>query len=137
MENKTIAIKGTLIKARRESKEFRGHKTAEKFHLTLANVEELPTEIIDAFKDAGDKFTPTFVKKFEGFVNLSTKYDIPMMDTANNRHPSLEDMVNNGFPFMRAEVSVAVAVKDGALYPKAIRFLTDGEEFDPFEQLFD
>lgn len=132
---KTIVIKGTLIKAKREVKEYRGHKGTEKFNLTLANVEELPVEISDAYAESGDKFTPKWVKEFTGFVNLSTKYDVPMV-SGNEKYSSIEKAIENGFPFMRAEVGVAVVVKDGAVYPKAVKVYKEGEEYNPFA-LFD
>lgn len=137
--NNTVVVKGKLIKAREEVKEFKGRKTPTKFYITLAEVEKTDAiaTMASAFANSGEKFTPSWIKEFDGFVNLSTKYDLPTMDTNNQRYPSLQTLINDGFAFMGADVTMVVDVKDGALYPKAIKFDSDGAEYDPFSAMFD
>ena len=89
--------------------------------------------IVDAFKESGKKFTPSWVTEFEGYVNLSTVYEIPFKDNVNNATgASIEDYIADGFQWLGAKVSVSVNVKDGALYPKAMIISEEGKEFDPF-----
>lgn len=133
-ENKVI-ITGELIKARRESKEFKGRKQPEKFHLSLANViltEEQKAMIKEAFANAGDNFTPTWVKEMNGYVNLGTTYDIPVKHVDGYVDNSLEKAIENGFAFMHAKVKVSLSVKEGAIYPKAMVVLEEGESYNAF-----
>ena len=75
-----MVIKGKLITCKRQVKEFKGKETKEKLYVTLAEVklnDSKQKELQEAFKDAGKNFTPAWVKKFEGYVNLATEYDLP------------------------------------------------------------
>lgn len=133
---KTIILKGELIKCNRTRKEFKGKETAEKLYITLANAEldeDKKAIIEDAFKESGKKFTPSWVTEFEGYVNLSTKYEIPYKDNVNNvMGYNIESYISNGFNWFGAKVSVSINVKDGALYPKAMIIHEEGKEFNPF-----
>lgn len=134
-EEKKVVITGELIKARRESKEFKGRKQPEKFHLSLANVEltEEQKEIVKgAFVSSGENFTPTWVKEMNGYVNLSTTYDIPVKHVDGYTENSLEKAIENGFAFMHAKVKVSLSVKQGAIYPKAVMVLEEGQSYDAF-----
>ena len=130
-----MIIKGKLIKCARSVKEFKGKAQPEKLYITLAEVKKLDDEIVEAFKDSGKTFTPEWVKNFEGFVNLSTQYDLPARDLKDRQFDSVLDMfADENFPWMGAEVGVSVNVKKGAVYPKAIKFYTEGTEFDAFSE---
>lgn len=132
----TIIFTGKLIKCNRAEKEFKGKKSAEKLYITLAEVDidDETMEIVkSAYKEAGARFTPAWVKEFEGFVNLSTKYELPFKDNVNGvTGENIEDYIVDGFNWCGATVKVSVNVKDGALYPKAIVIDEEGKEFDPF-----
>jgi len=130
-----MIIKGKLIKCARTVKEFKGKAQPEKLYITLAEVKKLDDEIVEAFKDSGKTFTPEWVKNFEGFVNLSTQYDLPARDLKDRQFDSVLDMfADENFPWMGAEVGVSVNIKKGAIYPKAIKFYTEGTEFDAFSE---
>ena len=130
-----MIIKGKLIKCARSVKEFKGKAQPEKLYITLAEVKKLDDEIVEAFKDSGKTFTPEWVKNFEGFVNLSTQYDLPARDLKDRQFDSVLDMfADENFPWMGADVGVSVNVKKGAIYPKAIKFYTEGKEFDAFSE---
>lgn len=135
--DRKLTIKGSLIKCNRSAKEWRGVKGKEKLYITLAEVElteEQNAIIADAFKDAGNKFTPDWVKEFEGYVNLSTIYELPCRSQVDGRdYESIEDYIADGFSWLGAEASISINVKDGALYPKAICIHTEGKEYNPFE----
>ena len=133
-----MVIKGKLIKCKREVKEFKGKVAKEKLYVTLADVKlskEKMEEIQDAFKDAGKNFTPAWVKKFEGYVNLATEFELPCKDIAGNEYSSVEDFIKNEkFPYMGAEVKAGINVKDGAVYPNSLIFLSEGKPYNPFAE---
>ena len=133
-----MVIKGKLITCKRESREFKGKVSKEKLYVTLAEVKlskEKMAEIQDAFKDAGKNFTPAWVKKFEGYVNLATEFELPCKDLKGNEHESVEDYIKESkFPYMGAKVKASLNVKDGAVYPNSIIFLTEGKPYNPFAE---
>lgn len=126
-----MIIKGKLIKCNRTIKEFKGRQQPEKLYLTIAEVDKLPDEIEEAFKDSGKTFTPDWVKSFEGYVNLSTQYELPCRDLRGADHESIEEFIKN-FDWKGADVSVSVNVKKGAIYPKSLVFESEGEPFNAF-----
>ena len=133
-----MVIKGKLITCKREAKEFKGRVSKEKLYVTLAEVKlskEKMTEIQDAFKDAGKNFTPAWVKKFEGYVNLATEFELPCKDLNGGEYTSVEEFIKDEkFPYMGAEVKVSLNVKDGAVYPHSLIFLTEGKPYNPFAE---
>ena len=134
-----MVIKGKLITCKRMVKEFKGKEVKEKLYITLAEVElskKARAELDEAFKDAGKNFTPGWLKKFEGYVNLSTEYDLPCKDLEGEIHDSIEVFVKS-FPYMGAEVKVSLNVKEGAVYPNSLLFLTEGKPFNPFAEFDD
>lgn len=134
-------VKGKLITCKREVKKFKGKEVKEKLYLTLAEVklsDEKMKEIKEAFKDSGKTFTPDWVKNFEGYVNLSTEYPVPCKDISGNTFDSIEDFIKSEkFPWMGAEVKVALNIKEGAIYPISLIFISEGEAFDPFAAFAD
>ena len=133
-----MVIKGKLITCKREQKEFKGKTSKEKLYVTLAEVElskKKKDELTEAFKDAGKNFTPAWVKKFEGYVNLATEFELPCKDLEGNEHGSIEDYIKESkFPYMGAEVKASLNVKDGAVYPNSIIFLSEGKPYNPFAE---
>ena len=134
-------VKGKLITCKREVKEFKGKELKEKLYLTLAEVnlsDEKMKEIKEAFKDSGKSFTPDWVKNFKGYVNLSTEYPVPCKGLSGDAHDSIEDFIKDSkFPWMGAEVKVALNIKEGAIYPISLIFVSEGEAFDPFAAFAD
>lgn len=133
-----MVIKGKLITCKREVKEFKGKVAKEKLYVTLAEVklsDEKMKEFQAAFQDAGKNFTPAWVKKFEGYVNLATEFELPCKDLEGNEHESVEEYIKESkFPYMGAEVKASLNVKDGAVYPNSIIFLTEGKPYNPFAE---
>lgn len=132
-----MIVKGKLIKCNRTKKVFKGREQAEKLYLTIADAEISPEDfeaIEKAFAESGKAFTPEWVKKFEGFVNLATKFDLPCMDIRGIKHDSVEAEIADGLSWFKAEVMVSVNAKAGAVYPVSIKFLTEGEEIDAFAE---
>jgi len=133
-----MIIKGKLIVCKRTVKEFKGKEQKEKLYVTLAEVklsDEKLNELKEAFKDAGNKFTPAWIKKFDGYVNLATEFELPCIDLDGDKHDSVEDFIKNEkFPWISAECKVSVNIKDGALYPNSIKFISEGKQFDAFAE---
>lgn len=133
-----MVIKGKLITCKRQVKEFKGKELKERLYVTLAEVElndAKKKELAEAFKDSGKNFTPAWVKKFEGYVNLATEYELPCRDLDGKDHDSIEEFIkDNNFPYMGAEVKCSVNVKDGAVYPSAVVFLSEGKPYNPFAE---
>ena len=133
-----MVIKGKLITCKRQVKEFKGKETKEKLYITIAEVQlsdEKMKELTDAFKDAGKNFTPAWVKKFEGYVNVATEFDLPCRDLENVIHDSIETFIKEtSFPYMGAEVKVSLQIKDNAVYPNSLIFLSEGKPFNPFAE---
>lgn len=133
-----MIIKGKLIACKREVKEFdKKRKSEEKLFITLADAvvsDEQMKEIQYAFKDSGAKFTPDWVKNFEGYVNLSTKFDLPCRDVNKNEYNSIEAAIAGGLKWMGADVKCSINIKEGALYPNAILFLSEGSVFNAFAE---
>ena len=131
-------IKRRKIKSERiqHKEQDQGKQQKEKLYITLAEVQlsdEKMKEIQDAFKEAGKKFTPDWVKNFTGYVNLATEFDLPCRDLDNEDHDSIEEYIREEkFPWMGAEVKASINVKDGAIYPNSIKFLSEGKQFDAF-----
>ena len=91
-----MIVKGKLITCKREVKEFKGKKGDEALYITLAEVElskDQKKELENAFKDAGPKFTPEWVKDFNGYVNVKTQYDLPCRDLDGEDHNSIESFI--------------------------------------------
>lgn len=131
-------VKGKLIRCKRDIKEF---KSQGKLYITLAEVklnDEKMKEIKEAFKDSGKFFTPDWVKNFKGYVNLSTKYPVPCKDLSGDAHDNIEDFIKDSkFPWMGAEVKIALNIKEGAIYPISLIFISEGGAFDPFAAFAD
>lgn len=133
-----MVIKGKLITCKRTEKEFKGKTMKEKLYVTLAEVslsDKKQKELEDAFKEAGKKFTPDWVKNFNGYVNLATEFELPCKDLDGERHDSIETYLRESkFPYLGAEVKASLNVKEGAVYPNSIIFLSEGKPYDPFAE---
>lgn len=133
-----MIIKGKLITCKREVKEFKGEKQKEMLYITLAEAdisEKKMEELKEAFKDSGKKFTPDWIKDFKGYVNTKTEFKLPCKDVEGNEHASIEALIKEeNYPFMGAEVKLSIKVNEGAIYPNALIFVTEGTPFNPFAE---
>ncbi len=145
-----MVVKGKLITCKREVKEFGKRQSEEKLWITLAEAEITPEqvkELEEAFKDAGKNFTPAWVKKFEGYVNVSTQYDLAYVlgkavrestnDEYDEKGDSVLALIKAGFPYIGADVKLSLNVKEGAVYPVAVKFLSEGKPFNPYAEFED
>lgn len=138
-----MILKGKLITCKREEKNFKNKKGRSvhvdpKLFITLAEVtlsDKQKKELLAAFKDNGDNFTPTWLKNFEGYVNLSTQFELPCRDLDGGEYDSIEEFIKNkdiNFPWHKAPVALSLNIKEGAIYPAAIVFTGEGDSFNPF-----
>ena len=132
-----MLVEGKLIECKRTVKELKGRKTDEKLFISLAEVKlskDKLAELKEVYKDSGDKFTPEWVKNFDGYVNISTKFELPMVSPDGHKFDSIEDYMSDGNAVIGATVKLSLNLKEGAVYPKAIVMLTEGTPYDPFEE---
>lgn len=95
--------------------------------------EDLDYSAIWAYNDCGPKFTPAWMKDAEGYINLASKYDIPVKDIDGNKL-SFDDWLEAGM-YRGAIVKAKIRQTEGAVYPVCLVVVEDGEEFDPFEDM--
>ena len=94
---------------------------------------EIKEKILSILKiDKNDRFCPKWLKDGDSdFINVHSKFDIPcQLLIKDNR---LVDLDMETELFEGAEVILAIKVKEGGVYPHAIRVLKNGEPFNPFE----
>ena len=131
-----MIVKGKLITCKREVKTFGGKEQKEKLYVTLAEVEldkKKLEKITASFAEVGKKFTPEWVKNFGGYVNLATEFELPYMDIDGNKYTSIEPDLGT-LKWMGAEVEACINIKEGAIYPVSLKFVTEGKAFDPFAE---
>lgn len=81
--------------------------------------------------DKNDRFCPKWLKDDDSkYINVHSKFNIPCQYQINDR---LLDMDIETELFEKAEVLLAIKVKEGGVYPHAIRVLKNGEPFNQFE----
>lgn len=137
MKTQIIKVNGILIEGRRSKKVFNGREN-EFLWVSLAEVElsdENKKILKDAFKESGAKFTPEWVKNFDGYVNTKSIYDINAVDVKGKK-TTLETMLTEHNDLIGSKVVLALSVKNGAVYPFALKFLEYGEEKD-FADVFE
>lgn len=136
MKTEIIKVDGLLIESKRAKKIFNGREN-EFLWVSLAEVtlsEENANILKNAFKEVGAKFTPEWVKNFDGYVNTKSQFDVNCVD-AQGRKTTLESMMQNHNDLLGSKVTLALSVKNGAVYPYAIKFNEYGEERD-FADIF-
>ena len=134
---KTLVVRGLLCECRRTNKKFKnGKDSGEKLFVSLKNVEltkEDKKMLVDVFATVGSKFRPSWVTDFKGYVNTSTQFELPVK-FIDKEYKSVEEFITeNDFPWKNADVSLALNIKEGAVYPKAMKIHSQGQEVSPFD----
>lgn len=124
-----LIIEGVVVSAKYGATKF---DDKNKYRLSLYS-ENMPYDDITAFDTVGEKMTPSWYKEQEGYINLNSIFDIPVMDIKGNRI-DFDAWLDTG-KAVKSKVKVSVRQKEGALYPIAIKVIEEGEEFDPFANL--
>lgn len=128
-EFKVFVVEGVVMGARRGRSKY-SEDVKNRVDLKSENI---PYDEIQAFDNVGAKMTPSWFKDKTGYINSASMYDIPVKN-ARGVVISFEDWINN-YNALGATVKMSFTQKDGAIYPKAIKVITDGEARDPFEDL--
>ena len=126
---KQVIVEGLITSARFGKSRF---DDTEKNRLSVKCEEGvIPYEIFDEFyKTVGNKLTPTWLKERNGYINVSSKFDIPVK-TVNGRTITFSDLIETT-TCIGSKIKLALNVKEGATYPISILILEEGEENDPF-----
>ena len=130
----TFTFKGKLTKCRFEPGYMgKGDKA---WRISLKLDKPLTTDIKDKILsilkiDKNDRFCPKWLKDGDSeYINVHSKFNIPCQLVYKDR---LLDMDMETELFEGADVILAIKVKEGGVYPHAIRVLKNGEPFNPFE----
>ena len=127
-ESKTTIVTGTLVKATFGASRY-DDKT--KYRLSIKLSDPDLTEFEPVYAETPKKLQPKWFKEETGYISLNSIYDIPTMDPSG-KEVMLSDIMGSDFTLIGAEVGVSVVLKDGAVYPKSIRIIAEGEPSDPF-----
>ena len=132
---KIFTFKGTLTKCRFETGYMGKGDKAWRVSLKLDKplTADIKDKILSILKiDKNDRFCPKWLKENDSeYINVHSKFDIPcQLLIKDNR---LVDLDMETELFEGAEIILAIKVKDGGVYPHAIRVLKNGEPFNPFE----
>lgn len=123
----TLIIKGVnVVRAYFGTTKFNSEP---KYHITVNG--DIPYDSITAYDNAGTKLTPTWYKNKDGYMNVASKFEIPVQDI-KGKFIDFEDWIEE-YNAIGAIVNIKIIQKDGAIYPVAIVVVKDGEEINPFE----
>ena len=129
-----FTFKGTLTKCRFEPGYMGKGDKAWRISLKLNKplTADIKDKILSILKiDKNDRFCPKWLKDGDSeYINVHSKFNIPCQSVFKDR---LLDMDMETELFEGAEVILAIKVKEGGVYPHAIRVLKNGEPFNPFE----
>lgn len=128
-ELKTLIIEGIIVSCRYGSTKF---DDTNKYRFAIKS-DSIPYDDINAYDNVGAKLTPSWLKEKDGYINLSSIYDVPVMDTRAKKISFTNWMEN--YNTIGSKVMVKIKQKDGAIYPEAIKVIEDGEERDPFKDM--
>jgi len=127
-EQKTAIVTGTLVKATHGASRY---DDKAKYRLSIKLSDPDLTEFEPVYAETPKKLQPKWFKEETGYISLNSLYDIPTMDPSG-KEVMLSDIMASDFTLIGAEVGVSVVLKDGAVYPKSIRIIAEGEPSDPF-----
>lgn len=131
-ENKLV-LSGTLTSFRHGVNKF--DKDTEKYYLSI-KADSLPSALRDQirekyFADTKDKFIPDTFKEGADpentYVNLKSLYEIPVFkEGTGNKKYSFDDVIEmgDGLPPYGSEVLLSIRLKEGSLYPLALKIVT-------------
>lgn len=124
-----IVVEGIIVEARHGKTRY----SEELKNRVALKSDSIPYDKITAFENVGSRLTPSWFKDKTGYINVSSMYDIPVKDI-NDKIIDFDDWISE-YNALGSKVKMSLTQKDGALYPKAIKVLENGEDSDPFEDL--
>ena len=130
-----FTFKGKLTKCRFEPGYMGKGDKAWRISLKLDKplTADIKDKILSILKiDKNDRFCPKWLKENNSeYINVHSKFNIPCQ--LSIKDTKLVDLDMETELFEGAEVILAIKVKEGGVYPHAIRVLKNGEPFNPFE----
>ena len=132
-ENKKESRKEIILKEVNVVRAYVGKtkwSDTEKNRITLKS-DSIPYDNIHAFDKSGERLTPTWFKERNGYMNLSSIYDVPVK-VGGGRVVTFEEWCSE-YDVIGAIINIKITEKDGAVYPTAIMVLESGEKINPFE----
>lgn len=125
-EFKDVIVEGKVVSAYYGTTKYDDNK---KYRLSIYS------EVIDyteftAFDNSGAKLTPAWFKEQNGYINLSSLFDIPVMSSDGEEMTTQEWLDTK--KAVHSFIKLKVRQKEGAVYPAAIIVVEDGDEADPF-----
>ena len=143
MKEMVILNDVTLVKAKRGGKSVWDNKTKrftynnDQLQTTLSlfsEDEDIYSKLASAYEDTHEKFVPRWFKEKEGYINLKSNFDIPVL-TTDDEETTLVDLINESPTLIGSKVNISLTLTDGAVYPNAIKIIEEGEVKNPFEGL--
>lgn len=131
-ENKLV-LSGTLTAFRHGVNKF--DKETEKYYLSI-KADALPVELRARirekyFANSKEKFIPDTFKEDADpdntYINLKSLYEIPVFkEGCGNKKFSYDEVIElgDGLPPYGSEVLLSIRLKEGALYPLALKIIT-------------
>lgn len=133
----------TLVKAKRGWKSVWDNRTKrftynnDQLETTISlfsENEEIYSKLASAYENTHEKFVPRWFKEKEGYINLKSNFDIPVL-TTNDEETTLVDLIDESSTLIGSKVNISLTLADGAIYPNAIKIIEEGEVKNPFEGL--
>ena len=124
-----IYIEGTITKALFGATRW---DKDDKYRVTIKS-DDIPYDEIKAYDNTKSSFIPDWYKDRNGYINLSSKYDIPCR--YGNEKFMFFEWINGATDLTAPGSNVVIRIrqKDGSVYPVAIDILSDGEIADVWE----
>lgn len=125
-----INVKGTLTNCMRGTSKF---DKDEKLHISIKFAEGERDKLIAAcdaegvFNKVSDGFKPKWYKDEKAeYLNFKSQFDVPTIYVGDTGkvETSIEAMLADFGILTGSDVIVAVTLKDGAIYPRAVAFRT-------------
>lgn len=95
--------------------------------------EEMPYDEIWAYDECGAKYTPSWLKDANGYMNLKSNFDIDVQGVDGTKM-SFDDWLEEGRT-RGAEITIKVKQTAGAIYPVCIKVYADGDEDTSFDDM--
>lgn len=108
----------------------------DKYRLVVKS-DNIPYDKITVFDESGSRFTPTWLKEMNGYINLKSNYSFPIKDN-RGRDLSFDDWLETGTAkgsTIRVKIRQKLSRGNGAVYPVAVKIITPGVAEDPFEDM--
>lgn len=87
----------------------------------------------EVFKEVGKKYVPNWFKEKNGEMFLKSRYDFGVLTTDETK-TKFSEWVESGTT-IGSNIRLKVVLKDGIIYPKAIKVISDGEQKDLFSDM--